>query len=256
MTVLTRNEKSRYHRHLILDSIGEAGQEKIKNASVLVIGAGGLGCPVLQYLTATGAGRIGVMDDDKVDISNLQRQVFYGMNDLGKHKAIVATSQMKKMNSNVDFDLFSIRITYDNALDFAAKFDVLVDCTDNLAARYVLSDAAVLTGKPLVHASVYKCQGQVSVFAYKDGPSYRCLFPNQNANQKERSEVLGIYSITPGIIGLIQANEVIKIITGAGDVLSGKLVIYNALTNQFNYINIARDESNFNKNDLIKLFKN
>jgi len=256
MSVLTSNEKSRYHRHLILNEIGEKGQEKIKNARVLVVGAGGLGCPVLQYLTATGVGRIGVMDDDKVDISNLQRQVFYGMNDLGKHKAIVATSRMKKMNSNVEFKLYSIRMNYKNALEIASKYDVLIDCTDNSRARYVLSDASVLTGIPLVHASVYKYEGQVSVFGYKDGPSYRCLFPDNDQDRADSSEILGIYSIIPGIIGLVQANEVIKIVTGIGRVMAGKMLVYNALTNQFNNINIVRDENNFIKKYLLKLFTN
>ena len=256
MSGLTSNERSRYHRHLILDEIGEKGQNRIKTARVLVVGAGGLGCPVLQYLTATGVGSIGVMDDDRVDISNLQRQVFYGMNDLGKHKAIVATSRMRKMNSNVDFKVYSIRITYKNALDIVSEYDVLVDCTDNKKARYVLSDVSVLTGIPLVHASVYKYEGQVGVFGYKNGPSYRCLFPDRDRDKEENNEITGIYSIIPGIIGLIQANEVIKIITGIGNVMAGKLWIYNALTNQSNNINIDRNDNNFNKKDLLKLFTN
>ncbi len=254
MTGLSDNEKSRYHRHLILDEIGELGQQKIKNARVLVVGAGGLGCPVLQYLTATGVGLIGVMDDDKVDISNLQRQVFYGMNDLGKHKTIVATSQMKKMNSNVHFDLLNIRISYKNALDIVGNYDIIVDCTDNIKARYVLNDAAIVAGIPLVHASVYKYQGQLSVFGYQGGPTYRCLFPASVPEQAEDSPIQGIYSMIPGIIGLIQANEVIKIITGAGDILSGKLLLYNALTNQFSTMDIVRDERNFIKENLLKLF--
>lgn len=255
MTELSAAEKSRYHRHLILPEIGEAGQEKIKNSRVLVVGAGGLGCPVLQYLTATGVGRIGLMDDDKVDISNLQRQVFYGMNDIGRHKSIIATSRMKKMNPNVDFDLFTIRINYKNALETAGKYDVLVDCTDNLEARYVLSDASALTGKPLVHAAVFKYSGQVSVFGYNNGPGYRCLFPLPEPDLPEQAGELGIYSVIPGIIGLIQANEVLKIITGAGDVLSGELLIYNAFTNQFNNLRIARDERNFIREELLKRFE-
>ncbi len=256
MTGLSDNEKSRYHRHLILSEIGEQGQEKIKNSKVLVVGAGGLGCPVLEYLTATGVGRIGVMDNDTVDISNLQRQVFYGMKDLGKHKAIVATSQMKRMNTNVEFDLLNIRISYKNALEIVGNYDVLVDCTDNLKARYVLNDAAILLGKPLVHASVFKYQGQLSVFGYKNGPSYRCIFPTADLAEYDKSAMLGIYSIAPGIIGLLQANEVIKIITGAGDVMSGKLLLYNALTNQFNKLNITRDENNFIRENLLNLFAN
>ena len=194
------------------------------------------------------------MDDDKVDISNLQRQVFYGMNDLGKHKAIVATSRMKRMNSHVNFDLLNIRISYKNALPIVGNYDVIVDCTDNLRARYVVNDAAIVSGIPLVHASVYKYQGQLSVFGYQDGPTYRCLFPASETEQAEDSPIQGIYSIIPGIIGLIQANEVIKIITGAGDILSGKLMLYNAFTNQFSTMDIVRDERNFNKEHLLKLF--
>lgn len=256
MTNLSLNEKSRYHRHLILSEIGVEGQEKIRNAKVLVIGAGGLGCPVLQYLTATGIGRIGLMDDDKVDITNLQRQVFYGMNDLGKHKTIVAANRMRRMNSNVDFEMINIRINYSNAIDIVSEYDVIVDCTDNLKARYVLSDASVVTGKPLVHASVFKFQGQLSVFGYNNGPSYRCLFPSPENNRLDSSEILGIYSIAPGIIGLMQANEVLKIITDAGEVLSGKLLIYNALSNQFNTLGIVRDERNFDRDKILKSFTN
>jgi molybdopterin/thiamine biosynthesis adenylyltransferase len=256
MTELSGNEKSRYHRHLILNQIGEPGQKKIRNSRVLVVGAGGLGCPVIHYLTTTGVGKIGIMDDDQVDLSNLQRQVFYSMNDLGKHKAIVATSRMKRLNPNVEFELLNIRMTYKNALEIADNYDILVDCTDNLIARYVLSDTAILTGKPLVHASVYKFQGQLSVFGFQNGPSYRCLFSTPEPEYMANTSILGIYSILPGIVGLLQANEVIKIITGAGNVMSGKLLIYNALTNQFNNINIKRDENNFIKEDLLKSFGN
>ncbi len=196
------------------------------------------------------------MDNDIVDISNLQRQVFYGMNDLGKHKAIVAAQKMKNMNSNVDFDVINIRMNYSNALQIADEYDVIVDCTDNLKARYVLNDAAIILNKPLVHASVYKYQGQVSVFSYQDGPSYRCVFPDPDEDIPDSSETLGIYSIIPGIIGLIQANEVLKLITGAGKILSGKLLIYNAFTNEFCSIVVARDESNFKIDELKKLFAN
>ena len=229
MANLSENEKSRYHRHLILSEIGEKGQEKIKGSKILVVGAGGLGCPVLQYLTAAGVGSIGIMDDDKVDISNLQRQVFYGMNELGKHKAIVAAHLMKEMNSNVDFKILNIRITYGNALEIVKDFDVIVDCTDNIKARYVLNDAAVISGKPLVHASVFKYQGQLSVFNYQDGPSYRCIFPFPLNPGEEDIGILGIYSVAPGIIGLMQANEVLKIV---------------------------RDEKNFDKDTLMKSFAN
>jgi len=254
MGELSDNERSRYQRHIILGEIGEKGQEKIRKSKVFVAGAGGLGCPVIQYLTATGVGKIGIMDDDKIDASNLQRQVLYGTNDLGRHKSVVAAQLMREMNSNVDFEIFNARIDYGNALAIVGSYDILVDCTDNFKARYVLNDAAVLSGKPLVHASVFKYQGQLSVFNYKQGPSYRCLFPLPDETMSDNTDILGIYSIIPGILGLLQANEVIKIITGSGEVLSGKLLLYNAFTNQTSFIKITRNNSNFDRDELIKSF--
>lgn len=254
MSILSDSEKSRYHRHIILEEVGESGQEKIKMARILVVGAGGLGCPAIQYLTATGIGHLTIMDDDVVDISNLQRQVFYGVKDLGKHKAIVATALMKAMNHTVDIEQVVIRASYNNALDIVAKHDLVLDCTDNFQARYVLSDACVLNNKPLVHASVYKIQGQLSVFNYQGGPSYRCLFPQPENENLEQSPLLGIYSILPGIMGLMQANEALKIILGTGQVMSGQMLIYSVMSQQFNFLRIKKNPNNFITENILKNF--
>jgi len=254
MTELSQQERLRYQRHLILDSIGDEGQKRIKNASVLVVGAGGLGCPTIQYLTTTGIGTLTIADDDVVDMSNLQRQVFYGIKDLGRHKAIVATALMKLTNPNVDIRQLVTRVNYKNARELVARHDVIVDCTDNLTARYVLNDACILEDRPLVHASVFKTQGQISVFNYQNGPSYRCLFPSNDQEDPVDSSVLGIYSILPGILGLMQANEVIKIVTRAGNVISGKLLIYDAFNQVFNFLGIDKNPDNFVEENISKKF--
>lgn len=245
--VLSDPEKLRYNRHLLLEEIGEAGQTRIRNASVLVVGAGGLGCPVIQFLTAAGAGKIGIVDNDQVEISNLQRQVFYGFNDIGKLKSIVASTRMKRMNSFVDLEMINRRLNAQNAVEIIDGYDVIMDCTDNLESRYVISDACILQDKPMVHAAVHKYQGQVSVFNYRGGPSYRCLHPETVPASSVPRPILGIYSVIPGIIGLMQVNEALKVITGAGEVLSGKLLLYNALYTQFHEFDIVRNPDNFDR---------
>ncbi|MCD6345856.1 MAG: HesA/MoeB/ThiF family protein [Bacteroidales bacterium] len=254
MTKLSTIEKQRYHRHLILEEIGEKGQEKLKASRVLIVGAGGLGCPAIQYLTAAGVGQLTIMDDDTVDVSNLQRQVFYGTKDIGKHKAIVASALMSIMNKQVSVDKLVIRASYKNACSIIRNFDLVLDCTDNLKARYVLNDACILEDKPLVHASVYKTQGQMSVFNYQGGPSYRCLFPEPDDLNNDNRAVLGIYSIPPGIFGLLQANEALKIIMGIGRVQSGKLLIFNTFNQKFHQLKIKRKPEHFDKEKLIKHF--
>jgi sulfur-carrier protein adenylyltransferase/sulfurtransferase len=253
-TLLSDPEKLRYHRHLILEEIGEAGQTLLRNTRFLVIGAGGLGCPVIQYLTAAGAGVIGIVDNDEIEISNLQRQVFYGFNDIGKLKSIVASTRMKRMNSFVDLVMINRRLAVQNALEIIGDYDVVLDCTDNLESRYVINDACIILGKPMVHAAIHKFQGQLSVFNYNNGPSYRCLYPESTQPKQYAGPALGIYSIIPGIIGLMQANEALKIVTGAGDVLSGKLLIYNALNTKFLFIDINRNPDNFIHENLMKRF--
>jgi len=246
MKTLSDPEKLRYHRHLLLEEIGEAGQTRLRDTRFLVVGAGGLGCPVIQYLTAAGAGALGIMDNDEIEISNLQRQVFYGFNDIGKLKSIVASTRMKRLNSFVEMEMINRRLNRDNAREIISGYDVILDCTDNLESRYVINDACILENKPMVHAAVHKYQGQVSVFNYRNGPSYRCLHPENQNKVKTPGPALGIYSVIPGIIGLMQVNEALKIATGAGDPLNGKLLIYNALDSQFLLMDIQRNEDNFN----------
>jgi adenylyltransferase/sulfurtransferase len=246
MTLLTVPEKQRYRRHLLLREIGEEGQQKIKDTGVLVVGAGGLGCPVIQYLTAAGIGRLGIMDDGQIDMPNLQRQVFYSFNDIGKQKAIVSSLKMRKMNPLAEILMYNRRLSADNAVQMVCKFDVIVDCTDNQASRYVINDACILAGKPMVHGAIHKYQGQLSVFNYEGGPSYRCLHPENLVEEADTTPgEEGIFSIIPGIIGLMQASEVIKIITRAGTPLSGKLMVYNAFENQLRYFDITRNPDNF-----------
>lgn len=255
MKALSDPEKLRYNRHLILGEIGEAGQLLIRNGKFLVVGAGGLGCPVIQYLTAAGAGTIGIVDNDEIEISNLQRQVFYGFNDIGKLKSIVASTRMKRLNSFVDLVMINRRLNALNVLEIIGGYDLVLDCTDNLESRYIINDACIVLDIPMVHAAVHKFAGQVSVFNYQSGPSYRCLHPESPDKITGAQPVQGIYSVIPGIIGLLQANEALKIVTGAGEPLSGKLMLYNALNSQFLYIDIERNPDNFNREALINRLK-
>lgn len=222
---------NRYSRHVILSEIGESGQKKINSSKVLVIGSGGLGCPVLQYLAAAGVGTIGIVDNDTVDISNLQRQVLFGKSALGMNKAEAAKERLSDINDELDYQIYPVKLTNRNALDIVSKYDIVVDGTDNFATRYLINDACVILGKPLVYGSIFKFEGQVSVFNYKGGATYRCLFPSppDPGTVPSCSEV-GVLGVLPGLIGTMQANEVLKIILGLGDVLSGKLMMFNALT--------------------------
>jgi adenylyltransferase/sulfurtransferase len=229
---LTEAEWKRYNRHIILAEIGLEGQEKIKNAKVLVVGAGGLGCPVLQYLTAAGVGTIGVIDPDKVDETNLQRQVLYAINDIGTNKAETAVAKLSGQNPYVHFDTFTYSLTKENVLQIFPIYDIIIDGTDNFATRYLVNDACVILDKPFVSGSIYKFEGQVSVFNYHNGPTYRCLYP-EPGDTPSCSEV-GVLGTLPGFTGCIMANEVLKMITGTGDVLSGKLLVMDLLAMNFN----------------------
>lgn len=244
---LNQNEKTLYSRHLLLSEIGIEGQEKIKAAKVLVIGAGGLGCPILQYLTAVGVGTIGIVDGDTVDITNLQRQILFTIDTIGKSKARSATNRLKQLNPYVVFKVHDEFLNVKNALALFNQYDIIVDGSDNFQTRYLCNDAAVLTNKPLVFGSIFKFEGQVSVFNYKEGPTYRCLYPEppKEGSVPSCSEI-GVLGVLPGIIGSYQANEVIKIICEIGDVLSGKLLTINTLTHQ-NFI------LGFQKNEQIQI---
>jgi sulfur-carrier protein adenylyltransferase/sulfurtransferase len=239
---------SRYNRHIILSEIGQKGQDKLTNAKVLVVGAGGLGCPVLQYLTAAGIGTIGIIDFDVVTASNLQRQVLFGTSSLGKNKAIAAKKRLQDLNNTITINAYSERLTHKNALELFKNYDIIVDGTDNFATRYLINDASIITGKPLVYGAIYKFEGQVAVFNYQNCSSYRCLFPTPpKEGAIPNCSEIGVLGVLPGIIGSMQANEVLKIILGLGDVLSGKLLCYNALTNQTTKLIINRVESEINK---------
>ena len=242
--MLNDKEKKRYNRHLILDSVGEKGQKKLKAAKVLVVGAGGLGCPILQYLTAAGVGKIGIVDNDKIDYSNLQRQVLYATEDIGKSKAEIAASKLAKQNDFVDFEVFNCRLTNQNALEIFQPYDIIVDGTDNFTTRYLINDACVLLNKPLVYGAIFKFEGQVSVFNYKNGPTYRCVFPEppEPGSSPSCSEI-GVIGVLPGLIGTMQANEVIKLTLGFEGTLSGRLLLVNAKSMDFNEISINRNMS-------------
>lgn len=245
---LTDQEKNRYSRHLSLDKVGLSGQEKLKAAKVIVVGAGGLGCPVLQYLTAAGVGTIGIIDFDEVDETNLQRQILFTVNDIGTNKAIAAEQRLKKLNPNVNFNVYTDKLTTQNALSIFTDYDIVVDGTDNFSTRYLVNDASLITNKPLVYGAIYKFEGQVTVFNYKNGPSYRCLFPEApKAGSVPNCSDVGVIGVLPGLIGTQQANEVLKLILEIGTPLSGKLLTYNALNNSSQTLNINRSETEIEK---------
>ena len=228
---LTNEEQKQYNRHLILDKIGEAGQLKLKQAKVLVIGAGGLGCPVLQYLTAAGVGTIGIIDDDIIDQSNLQRQILYTVDDIGFSKAETAAKRLSRLNPFVNFKVYKEKLTNKNAISLFEKYDVIVDGSDNFSTRYLTNDAAVITKKPLVYGAIFKFEGQVSVFNYQGSATYRCLYPTPpKPDESPNCSEIGVLGVLPGIIGGLQANEAIKIICRIGEVLANKLLMYDTLS--------------------------
>ena len=241
MSPLSQDEINRYSRHLILPEVGTTGQETLKAGSVLCVGAGGLGCPLLLYLAAAGVGRIGIVDFDVVDASNLQRQVLYGMSDIGKSKAQVAKKKLLDLNPHIVVEVHETRLTPDNALDLFKQYDVVADGTDNFATRYLVNDACVLAGKPNVYGSIFRFEGQVSVFNYKGGPNYRCLYsePPPPGLVPSCAEG-GVLGVLPGVVATLQATEVIKILLGLGDVASGRLLIYNALKLQFKELKVTK----------------
>ncbi len=230
---LSNEEKNRYSRHILLNEVKEEGQLKLKKSKVLVIGAGGLGSPILLYLAAAGIGSIGIIDFDIIEESNLQRQVLFNSSDVGKSKSITAKEKLEKKNPFVKIIAYNEKLTPNNAISFFQFYDIIVDGTDNFSTRYLINDACVLTGKPLVYGAIHRFEGQVSVFNYKKGATYRCLFPEppEEGSVQSCSEV-GVIGVLPSIIGSFQANEVLKIILGIGNILSNKLFIFNALTMQ------------------------
>ena len=225
------NAASRYNRQIILPEIGDAGQYKLVKAKVLIIGAGGLGVAILPYLAAAGIGQIGIIDDDVIEVSNLQRQVIYKTSAVGKYKVVEAKAMIAELNPLVKVNAIAEKLSGNNAISLFEKYDIIVDATDNLQIKYLINDACQVTNKPMVYGSIFRFQGQVSVFNYQNGPTYRCLYPDENSSSANCTDA-GVIGISVGIIGMLQANEVIKMILGIGEVLSGKILVYNVLNNE------------------------
>jgi len=240
---LTHGELLRYSRHIQLSEVGTAGQGLLKKASVLVVGAGGLGCPALQYLTAAGVGRIGIIDYDRVDETNLQRQVLYGSSSLGVHKAVAAQARLQDLNPLSTIEAYPEKLTARRAVELFEKYNLIVDGSDNFETRYVVNDAAVISGKPFVYGAIYRFQGQVSVFNYRGGPTYRCLYPSPppEGSVPNCAEV-GVLGVLAGIIGTQQANEALKMILGLQGVLSGTLLIYDSRSTETTRLTVRRKE--------------
>lgn len=237
----TENKFGKYQRQVILKELGESGQQKLFAAKVLVVGAGGLGCPILQYLVAAGVGNIGIVDDDTVAIHNLHRQPLYGPGDVGSSKAVVAAVVLKKQNPDVAIQVFNERLTTENAERIINAFDIIVDGTDNFATRYLINDACILLGKPLVFGAVLQFEGQVAVFDAKNhGASYRDLFPEPPKDDEvPNCADAGVIGVLPGIIGTMMACETVKWIAGIGKPLTGQMLTFNALENRFYSFNIT-----------------
>jgi adenylyltransferase/sulfurtransferase len=240
---LNNDEIRRYSRHLILPEVGLAGQKKICSTSVLCIGAGGLGSPIAMYLAAAGIGKLGILDFDAVDFSNLQRQIAHGTSDVGRLKTESAKATINRINPNVDVVLHNTRITSENALDIISPYDIVVDGTDNFPTRYLTNDACVLLRKPNVYGSIFRFEGQASVFApHLGGPCYRCLYPEPPPPGMVPSCAEGgVLGVLPGIVGTIQATEILKLALGKGGSLVGRLLLFNALDMKFRELKLRRD---------------
>jgi molybdopterin/thiamine biosynthesis adenylyltransferase/rhodanese-related sulfurtransferase len=241
-TTLTTDEIQRYARHLILPDVGVDGQQRLKAARVLIVGAGGLGSPVALYLAAAGVGTLGVVDFDVVDVSNLQRQILHGTKDVGRSKLESARARLRDANPHVQVEPHDTRLTSANALDIIGGYDIVVDGTDNFATRYLTNDACVLLGKPNVYGSIFRFEGQASVFGLADAPCYRCLFPQPPPPGSVPSCAEGgVLGVLPGIVGTIQATEAIKLILGIGDTLAGRLLLIDALSMEFRTMALRKD---------------
>jgi len=245
---LTNEQILRYSRHLILPEVGMAGQKKLRAASVLIIGAGGLGCPIALYLTAAGIGRLGLVDFDVVDRTNLQRQILYGESVVGVPKVEAAAERLKDLNPDVEIETYPERLTSENALQIMSDYDIIIDGTDNFPTRYLTNDAAVILGKPYIYGSIFRFEGQVSVFlsrpfnGFERGPCYRCLFPSPPPPGAVPSCAEGgVLGVLPGIVGALQAAEAIKLIVGIGEPLIGKLMLIDTLRMEFKTVRIRRN---------------
>ncbi len=241
-TTLTNEEILRYSRHLIMPEVGMDGQLKLKNAKVLLIGTGGLGAPLGLYLAAAGVGHLGLVDFDVVDFTNLQRQVTFGSDDVGKPKTAAAQARLSNLNPDIHIETFESKLTSENALELFRDFDIIVDGTDNFPTRYLVNDACILLGKPNVYGSIFRFEGQATVFGMPDGPCYRCLYPEPPPPGLVPSCAEGgVLGVLPGIVGSIQAMETIKLILGAGDSLAGRLLLFDALAMKFRELKLRKN---------------
>ena len=239
---LTNDEIKRYSRHLIMPEVGVDGQRALKAGSVLCIGAGGLGSPAAMYLAAAGVGRIGIVDFDVVDFSNLQRQIIHGTPDVGRSKLASAKDRLRAINPHVQVDTYEVALSSENALSLFEPYDVILDGTDNFPTRYLVNDACVMLGKPNTYGSIFRFEGQASVFATKNGPCYRCLYPEPPPPGLVPSCAEGgVLGVLPGVIGVIQATEAIKLLTGIGEPLIGRFLLYDALKMRFREFKVPRD---------------
>src|SRR5277367_3796980 len=239
---LSKEEVMRYSRHLIMPEVGMEGQLKIKQAKVLCIGTGGLGAPLGLYLAAAGVGRIGLVDFDVVDTTNLQRQVLFGTSDVGRPKTEAAAERLRNLNPDIQIDTFETQLTSANALELFKDYDIIVDGTDNFPTRYLVNDACILLGKPNVYGSIFRFEGQVTIFGVPDGPCYRCLYPEPPPPGLVPSCAEGgVLGVLPGIVGSLQALETIKLILGKGESLSGRLVLFDALAMKFRELKLKKN---------------
>jgi len=238
----------RYQRHIQLKEIGIEGQKKIRNSKVLVVGAGGLGCPAMQYLTASGIGTLGIIDPDVVTLTNLQRQILFKEKDLGRNKAQSAKKHLQKLNTEVTIQAFPFALTHENAAEIIGEFDLVIDGTDNFYTRYLISDQCVLLNKVMIYGALFKFEGQVAVFNYKNGPTYRCLFPlPPKIGEIPNCSEIGVLGVVPGIIGVYQATEALKVMLELGGILSGKLLTVNLLTHQNTVLDFDKNQQEIDK---------
>lgn len=237
----TKEELDRYARHIVLPGVGGSGQARLKQSSVLVIGAGGLGSPVLMYLAAAGVGRLGIVEMDRVDLSNLQRQVLFDTTAIGQSKAEVAKARLLGLNPHVQVETHALKLDAQNALPILETYDLVIDCTDNFPTRYLVNDACVLLRKPLVYGAIHQFEGQLSIFHYQGGPCYRCLFPNPpRPGMVPSCSEAGVFGVLPGVIGSLMATEAVKVLLEVGDVLSGQLLLYDGLYTRFHTIQFPK----------------
>ncbi len=241
---LTEAELAHYSRHLLLPEIGVIGQKKLKSSSVLMIGAGGLGAPLAQYLTAAGVGTLGIVEYDVVEKSNLHRQILYSSDQVGRTKLECAEERLKALNPHIKINPHPVKLCAENALDIIRDYDLVVDGTDNFPTRYLINDACVLLGKPNVYASIYRFEGQLSIFSSEFGPCYRCLYPEPPPQGMVPScSEAGVLGVLPGIMGTLQANEVVKLILGIGVPAIGRLITFDALALKFNEFELRKNPS-------------